>query len=241
MQSDALKADLVRANHILARHNVLDAFGHVSARDSANRARYHLSISKAPALVAPDDITLYGLDSHAAGEPARPSYVERFIHGEIYKAREDVGAVVHCHSPELVSFAAIDVPLRPIYHMAAGIGCDCARFEIRDHEPDGGNMLVRSAALGAALAKSLGERQVSLMRGHGATIVAPTIRQAVFRAIFLQLNARIQIAASSLGSPRYLSPEEVEASSDLEGAVERAWNIWVHELAQSASALGGPF
>jgi HCOMODA/2-hydroxy-3-carboxy-muconic semialdehyde decarboxylase len=230
MEIDVAIADLVRANRILSRHQVLDGYGHVSIRNPADPERYHISRDIAPGLVTIADVMTFDLDSRQSCTDMRSSYVERFIHGEIYKRRRDVHAVVHCHSPDLVAFAAVKTPLRTIYHMAgAALAGGTARFEIRDHHPDSSDMLVRSGPLGAALADVLGEHAVVLMRGHGATVVAPTIRQVVFRAIYAQTNARVQAQAMLLGDPKFLSDEEARLANIGEGGVERAWALWCHE------------
>src|SRR3984893_1862772 len=102
----AFIADLVAANRTLARLGVLDAFGHVSVRDPRNPHRYLISCSIAPESVSAADILLLDLDSQTV-EPkddGKLLYRERFIHGEIYRARPDVNAVVHSHSPTVVPF-----------------------------------------------------------------------------------------------------------------------------------------
>ena len=115
-------------------------------------------------------LPIYDLDSNAQTLRERRPYNERFIHGEIYKARPDVHSVVHCHTPSLVTFCVCQVPLRPLYHMSGFLGRGVARFEIREVGRDDGHAVLDAAALGAALAKSLADKQIVLMRGHGATM-----------------------------------------------------------------------
>src|ERR1700730_1012553 len=93
--------ELVVANHILANEGVVDGYGHVSVRNPINPNRYFLARAGAPALVTPADITEYDLDSNPVTNTSATGYTERFIHGEIYKARPDVTAVVHCHCLEV--------------------------------------------------------------------------------------------------------------------------------------------
>src|SRR5512140_2751029 len=102
--------DLAAASRILVANNVVDAFGHVSLRHPSNPGRYLMARSIAPALVTPDDILEYDLDSNALNANGRGSFLERFIHGEIYKARPDVMSVVHSHSPSVIPFGLVDVP-----------------------------------------------------------------------------------------------------------------------------------
>src|SRR5262249_38395609 len=153
-------------NHILAREQVVDAFGHVSVRHPRTPDRFLIARSVAPELVTSADLIEYDLDGNPVDARGRASYRERFIHSEIYRARSDVKSVVHCHTPSLISFGVTRVPLRPIYHQAAFIGGGVPVFEIRDA---GGmtDMLVGDAALGRALATTLGGKAAALMRGHG--------------------------------------------------------------------------
>jgi ribulose-5-phosphate 4-epimerase/fuculose-1-phosphate aldolase len=216
--------DLVMANHILANEGILDGYGHVSVRNPANPNHYFLSRSLAPGLVTAADIIEYDLDSNPIGD-TRLSYRERFIHSEIYKARPDVMAIVHDHSPAVIPFSVSSVPLRAVTHMAAFIGAGLPVFEIRD--VDGmTDMLVSDQKRGQALAKSLGDRPAALMRGHGAAVVGATVKEAVGRAIYLDLNARVQEQAILLGGKvTYFESEEAKKTAPQDGFV-RAWDVW---------------
>jgi HCOMODA/2-hydroxy-3-carboxy-muconic semialdehyde decarboxylase len=222
----ALVADLVDANRILADQGVFDAYGHVSVRAGADR--FLMSRSLAPGQVEASDILEYGLDSEpvAAGAPA--GYLERYIHGEIYRLRPDVGAVVHNHAPLLIPFGVVAAAaLRPICHMAGFLDKGAPVFEIREAAGDATDLLIRNRTLGQALAERLGGAPIILMRGHGVTVVGANIRQVVYRAIYAELNARLQLAANSLGAATYLTPAEAEAARETnEGQLERPWRVW---------------
>ena len=223
----ALIDDLVIANHILVDQGVLDGFGHVSVRHPDNTGRFLMSRSLAPALVRAEDIMEYDLDGNALDAHGRASFLERFIHSEIYKARPDVNAVIHSHSPAVIPFGTTQVPLRPIYHMASFLAPSVPVFEIRKA---GGvtDMLVGSTTLGKALAETLGDRPVALMRGHGNVIVAPMLSLAVFRAIYTEINARLEAQAIALGGPiTFLEPDEAAKSAATNERVhQRAWELW---------------
>jgi len=223
----SLVEDLVAANRILADLGVLDGYGHVSVRHPGDPNRYLMSRSRAPELVTADDILEYDLDSNALDARGRPLYLERPIHGEIYKARADVMAVVHHHSPSVIPFGVSSVPLRPIYHMAAFIGDKIPVFEIRDAGIMT-DLLVRTPALGRALAQALGARPVALMRGHGAVVVGPSVPLAVATSVYMEMNAKLQAQAIALGgSVTYLDPEEIrKASATIGGSLERPWELW---------------
>lgn len=223
----ALIADLVAANRILFDQGVVDGFGHVSVRHNANPARYLLARSMAPGLVTADDIMEFDLDSASLDPRKRTAYLERFIHGEIYKTRPDVQAVVHSHSPGVIPFADTGVALRPMNHIAGFLGDGAPVFEIRDVDGPATNMLIRNAALGAALAAKLGRSSVVLMRGHGSTVVAQSLKHVVYRAIYTEVDARMQAEAMRLGTPVFLNAEEAAAARVTnDGLVERPWELW---------------
>ncbi len=205
--------DLVAAYRILAEHGVIDAYGHVSVRSDRDPKRYFLARSLAPELVMPEDIMEYDLDSNPIDPRGRESVRERFIHGEIFKARPDVNAVVHNHSPSVVPFSVTAVAMRPLFHMAAFVGEGVPNFEIRDAEK-GTDLLVKTPYLGQALAKTLGKSPAALMRGHGS----------------VKLQA-IMIAGTG-GKITYLDEQEVRASVPGQD-YGRAWPMWrAHALAR---------
>jgi len=223
-----LVADLVAANHILFDQNVVDAFGHVSVRHDKRPDRFLLARSMAPALVTAADIVEFDLDGNPLTAGGRPVYLERFIHGEIYRARTDVAAIVHSHSHAVIPFGVVNAHhLRAIFHMSAFIGTETPIFEIRDHAGDGSDLLIRNGPLGAALAQRLGARPVVLMRGHGVTVAAPDLRQAVFRAVYVDVNARLQVQAIGLGAVNYLTDAEGRAAAAANATqIGRAWDMW---------------
>ncbi|HXY99345.1 MAG TPA: class II aldolase/adducin family protein [Stellaceae bacterium] len=232
----ALIDDLVAANHILYNEGVVDGFGHVSARHDKEPGRFLLARSMAPGLVGGDDILVFDLDGNALAAGGRALYLERFIHGEIYKARPDVAAIVHSHSPSVIPFGATAVALKPIYHMSGFLAAGAPVFEIREAGGEATDMLIRSPALGAALARRLGAAAVALLRGHGNVVVAESLKLAVFRAIYTEINARLQAEALLLGQGRvtFLNEQEAAAATATNGPqVGRAWDLW------KRNAMGG--
>jgi len=222
-----LVEDLVTANLVLFDHEILDGFGHVSARHDKDPEKFVMARYVAPGIVTKADIREFSLDSAPLPDRGERHYSERFIHGEIYKARPDVMAVIHSHAPPLIPFGATGAPLKPIYHMSAHVGLGVPVFEIRRFSNEG-QMLIRSPQLGRALAGVLADKPMVLMRGHGATIVAPSLTLCVYRAIYGALNARLQMDAVRLGGAvTYLSPDEVALCVEsVESTNERAWALW---------------
>ena len=202
--------DLVLANHILHAEGVLDSFGHVSFRSPERPDRFFMARAMGPKLVTASDILEFDAEGEALDRRGRSVYSERFIHSEIYKKRPDVNAVIHSHSPGVIPFSITDVPLRAVMPPAAFLGTGVPVFEIRD--ADGmTDMLVTNAKRGKSLADRLGDNSVALMRGHGDVVVGADLRLAVARAVYTEVNARIQMQAVMLaggGRIEYMAPEE---------------------------------
>jgi HCOMODA/2-hydroxy-3-carboxy-muconic semialdehyde decarboxylase len=232
----AVTEDIVIGSRLLAEFGVLDGFGHVSARDPNNPNHFLMSRSLAPALVTADDIMVFDLDGNAVDPRGRSVFLERFIHSEIYKARPDVMAVVHTHSPGVIPFSVSQVPLRPVYHNAAFLAAGTPVWDIRRDfgETD---MLVRDPARGKSLAGTLGDKPVVLMRGHGDVTVGPSVKMAVFRAYYTDVNARLQLQAVALGGEvNYLTPSEGAKADEVNFVVlDRVWGLWKMRV---APALG---
>lgn len=223
----ALLDDIVTGSRVLADFGVLDGFGHVSARHPTNPNHFLMSRSLAPALVTADDVMEFDLDGNAVDARGRSLFLERFIHSEIYRARPDVMAVVHTHSPGVIPYTISQVPLRAVFHNAAFLAAGAPLWDIRKDfgETD---MLVRNAAIGKDLALTLADKSVVLMRGHGDVTVGPSVKLAVFRAYYTDVNARLQSQAIALGGePNYLTPGEgAKADAVNLAIIDRIWNLW---------------
>jgi ribulose-5-phosphate 4-epimerase/fuculose-1-phosphate aldolase len=231
--------ELVDANHILFDRGVVDGFGHVSMRHPVRPDHFLLARSMAPALVTETDVLEFDADGAPAEAGGPAVYLERFIHSEIYRTRPDVASVVHSHSPAVVPFSVVSgTKLRPICHMCGFLGAAAPVFEIRDVAGPGSDLLIRDARLGAALAQSLGQSAAILMRGHGSTVVGGTLRQAVFRAVYTEVGARLQSEAMKLGPVTYLTEEEGEATARTNDAqIDRTWLLWLKAARSRSMAV----
>ena len=225
--------DIVIANRILFDQGVVDAFGHISARHDKAPNRFLLARNMAPGQVTHADIIEFDLDGNPIDAGGRRVYLERFIHGEIYRARPDVMAIVHNHSPTVVPFTIVpSQPFRPVCHMCGFIGAGASNFEIREVAGDASDLLIRSRELGAALAKTLGSGLIALMRGHGATIVAESIPHVVYRSVYAEVNAKLLSEALRLGPVTYLTAgEAATARANVESQVQRPWDLWKARVA----------
>jgi ribulose-5-phosphate 4-epimerase/fuculose-1-phosphate aldolase len=234
--------DLVIGNRILYVQDVVDSYGHISARDPRDPERFFMSRARAPGLVTASDIMLFGLDGELVHDDDRPVYSERFIHSEVYRARPDVKAVVHSHSPTVIPFSVTQVPLKPI--RGPFLYPEVPVFDTRT-AAGWTNLLISNSTLGKALAQTLGRNSVALMRGHGNVVVAAGVRMVVYRAIYTEANAKLLLQAKMLGGPiTYLAPEEAalmekEQARDRPGhGSDRTWEMWKQEaLARTSSKL----
>ncbi len=229
-------SDLVVANHILVNEGVLDGFGHISVRDPSNPERFYIARSMAPALVTLEDLVVVDLDGVVHDAQGRHTYVERYIHSEIFRARPDVMSIIHSHSPAVIPFGVTGARLRPICHMSGFLGAVTPVYEIRHSAGETSDLLIRNQALGVSLAQCLGQANVALMRGHGSVTVGTSIQQAVFRGIYTENNARLQAEAARLGEINFLTDAEAQATSDMNDQhLDRPWQMWKRK------ALANPF
>ncbi len=226
-QLGQLIEDLVTANRILAKQGIVDSFGHVSVRHPDNPQRFLMSRARAPERVESADIMEFTLEGEAVDAKGRKPYVERFIHGAAFEARPEVMAVIHNHSPGVIPFGAAGRKLKPIMHTCATIGHEVPIWDQRRKFGDT-DMLVSNMAQGRDLAKALGKGRTTLMRGHGCVVVGPNLRAAVFTAIYLEVNAKLQMQAEAMGKVKFLSKGEVDKVTAVTNEVwyNRAWENW---------------
>jgi HCOMODA/2-hydroxy-3-carboxy-muconic semialdehyde decarboxylase len=224
---DDLFEELVTANRILATEGVVDSFGHISARNPENPQRFFLSRARAPDCIEKDDIMEFTLEGEPINPGSKAPYLERFTHGGLYEARPDVHSVVHNHSPSVIPFGVTGRKLQPLLHMCANIGHSVPNWDSHDEFGDTA-LLVENVAMGRDLAKAMGAGRTILMRGHGATVVAPNIRHCVFISVYLEVNAKLQMQAMAMGDIMFLTAGEVDKIIARTGpyTINRAWENW---------------
>ena len=223
----AVLEDLAAASRILVDQGVFDAAGHVSMRHPGNPKHFLMSRSLAPQLVTANDIMEFDLESVAIDPKGRNGFIERFLHGEIYKKRPDVMAIAHSHSASVIPFGLTNTPLRAMYHNAAFLAAGVPVFDIRE-KFGASDIVISTQTKGAALAAVLADKSVALLRAHGMVAVAGSLPVAVFRAIFTEVSARIQHQAAALGGPiAALDVEEGRLADIVNVAtVGRSWDLW---------------
>lgn len=224
--------ELVIATKILLHEGIMDTFGHISVRDPQDPESFFLAEKLAPSMITKDDFLRFNLDGETTDN--RPSYLERYIHSEIYKARPDVQCVLHTHSPAVLPYCFVDTPLRPVTHMGAFMGESVPVYEIRDKRGDATDLFGGSRDVCADIAESLGKQTVVLMARHGVVNVGNSVREVVFRAFYLEQEAAALTAGLQVGTVKYLSPGEVTTAGKLVGAqIDRGWNHWSQRLREA--------
>ena len=228
--------DLVTVYAILLNEQVLDSFGHVSVRSATDAGRFFMPRAMPPSLVTAGDVLEYRVeDSQPVDQRGRRVNGERYLHGEIYKARPDVQAVIHSHSQAVIPFSLTAVPLRPVIVQAGFMPLEVPNFEIRDGRRDGDRgMQITDEARGAALAKTLGAGPVALLRGHGNVVVGTSLKQATVFAVYTDINARMQAAALQIDrsivvmdGPELFGPSEFD--------INRPWENFKQKLLDDAA------
>jgi len=186
-----------------------------------------MSRSLAPALVTADDVMEFTLDSRACDAQGRTPFIERYLHGEIYRKRPDVMGIAHGHSPAVLPFGLTTTPMRAMYHNAAFLAAGVPVFDIRVRF-GATDIVINSADRGGAVAESLADKAVVLLRAHGFIAVGPSIQTAVFRAVFTTISARVQLQTAALGGPAAaLDVEEGRLADAVNLAtVGRSWDLW---------------
>jgi HCOMODA/2-hydroxy-3-carboxy-muconic semialdehyde decarboxylase len=230
---DELLKDLAAASRILVAQGVVDGFGHISLRHPTAPNRFLMSRSLAPALVTPQDILEYDLEGQAINANGRGSFLERFIHSEIYKARPDINSVVHSHSPSVIPFGLVRIKMQAMFHNAAFLAEGVPVFDISE-KFGATDMLVGNGIKGEALAQTMGPKDVVLMRAHGSVACAASLPMAVFRAVYTEVNARVQHWTQALAQGETiaaLSQEEGRLADEVNrNAGIRAWDLWRSQI-----------
>lgn len=237
---ETLLDDLVTASRILAHEGICDAFGHISVRHPENPDRFFQARAIAPELVTRADIMEFELDGTPVGDDRKP-FLERFIHGTLMEARREVNSVVHSHSRGVIPFGVTGTPIRPLLHSCGVLGKDVPVWDAGKIFGDT-NLLISSNEMGRDFAKTLGDGRAALMRGHGSTVVGRSIREAVYTAIYLDVNAQLQMASMQMGSVKYLSDGEIDLIQSRLGdakpgeGYDRTWQYWARRAGMVSDA-----
>jgi ribulose-5-phosphate 4-epimerase/fuculose-1-phosphate aldolase len=225
--------EIVTANRILAHEGIVDGYGHVSVRHPERPDRFFMSCARTPQCIEVEDILEYSLDSAPIHPRGKSSYRERFIHGALYEARPDVGAVVHSHSHSVIPFGVGGERIRPMSSAYALIGAEVPIWDAREHFGDT-DLLVSDAKMGRDLARVLGAGSCALMRGHGSVVAEASLRRTVYISIALQESAELQLKTARYDNVVFLSPGEVAKSIAMNSitqprqGLDRTWEYYCY-------------
>jgi ribulose-5-phosphate 4-epimerase/fuculose-1-phosphate aldolase len=215
-REQALLEDLALGNRILARQlDILDIQGHLTARSLDNPNHYYIARFVSPGGATVEHFIENTLESEPVDGPRNDQAREIYLHGEIYKARPDVMAIVHAHTEEFVAYAMSSVAL---YNGDRAVPV----WDIRPFNR-GRSGIVNTPALGKATAEALGDHEGVLLWGHGIALTGSSIAEAVLRADALRDSAQLQQAAIAMGGawkPRANGGEEGNAVDT------RAWEFY---------------
>ena len=154
----------------------------------------------------PMDIVALGLDGvPLGGEHRRPSSVWR-MHAGLYRARPDVGAVVHGHSPAATAVACLGRDLPPFHYMIAMAGGDSVRCA--DYA------LFGTEGLAARTVAAMTDRWACLLAHHGLLAAGPTLDRAVAVAAEVEFLAGVYLRLLAVGEPVELDPAQMRAVID---------------------------
>lgn len=221
-----LRADLATANHILYDQGVVDGYGHVSVRHPTDPTHFLISRWLAPDMVTENDVLEVDFDCKPVNGVKARLYSEVYIHGEVYRARPDVKAVVHTHAPAVILMGISGETLMPMYQMTGYMGAGVPVFDIRQ-EIGNTNMLINDATRGKALAKVLADHAAVLMRGHGGVVTGNSLYQVVGRGVYMKVNSELQIQV--LGKKMiYLNAEEAKLTNAAD--YPKDWEMWKRKV-----------
>ncbi len=232
LEIDHTIRDLVIANRILARENVIDDFGHVSIRSPVNPERFFLSRSRSPEVVDAPDIMEFTLDGEAVDAKGRHPYAERAIHAAFYQARPDVNCVIHHHARSILPFTVAKIALKPLFHMAAVIGHEVPVWDSQGEFGDT-NMLIDTLPKAHSLARALGQNPTVLLARHGACCVGSNVREAVFVSIYMKENAELILQSRAIGELSYLTAGEIDQASTLLRSDLSQTRSWDYRVARA--------
>jgi L-fuculose-phosphate aldolase len=153
-------------------------------------------------------------------------HLEAVLHTEVYRRRDDVGAIVHGHPPYSTAFAATDATLLQLTHDAIMFRHGLAVY---DGSPD----LITEPEQGSDVAEALGQRSVVLLRNHGVLVAQRDLRWLVLAAVTLERAVMMQSIAATLGAARPIEPALVDGLHERkyhDELVEEYWQAWLRDM-----------
>jgi L-fuculose-phosphate aldolase len=225
--AQSLREQVAWACRILASEGYADlTLGHISARDSEGKIwikRKGVALDE----VEPEDVV-------SLHDPEAVLHLETVLHTGVYRARGDVGAVVHGHPPYATALGATAADLSVLTHDGILFADGVARFD----DPD----LIVDDDQGARVAAALGSRRAVLMENHGVLVVGADVKWAVLAAVTLERAAQLQSIASTLGELRPIATKlaiQLQPVKYRDEFVEEYWAAWQRRVTREGGGLGG--
>lgn len=203
-----LKNDFIAALRIIFHEGLSDAFAHLSARINGGNKMLFMP-RKSPALVKAGELFVVDFDKLVP---------QSAVHQAVYKARDDIGAVIHFHSPAAILLSIVGQTVQPMHNYSAIFYEGVPVFE--------GTGQVESPERAAEIAHTLGSSKAIILRGHGAVVVGRSIPEVCVLALYLEESARLQVEAMKLGTPMFVTQQEAERIAKRTfkpASTERAW------------------
>ena len=220
-----LREKVALGSRVLAKFELVDYLGHLSARiPGSDRVliRARGAEQGDQRRMTPEQVSLVDLEAnHLEGEYRPPD--ETRLHTEVYKARPDVLAVVHTHQPLATIFGDLEKPILPMQAVMA----TAVREEIPIYRSA---RKIMTAEQGAEMARVLGQGSTVHLQNHGVTIAGQSVEEVVIKAIWLEGQAKLTLLASMIGTPRGMSPEDVEHQAKEAFGIEGRWRYYVSLL-----------
>jgi ribulose-5-phosphate 4-epimerase/fuculose-1-phosphate aldolase len=189
--NQVLREELALATRILARHELMGMFGHVSVL-TEDPQRYLIcpGAGQRKDRCLPCDVIELELDDDFA--PGLP--LELYMHSEVHRLKPEIRSLIHVHSPALLALSSLERVPGELVMLHASFWPEAVPvFDDAD--------LVRDRKTAQRLIWLLGDESLALLRWHGAVIVGSSLREAVFRAILAEQHAEQLLRACAHGQP----------------------------------------
>lgn len=220
MDESLLRQEVAICICLLEGTGLMDFSGHVSARIPGTDELFINSRDQGRSSIKPGDLLRLNLDGDVIEGEGRPP-VEVAIHAAVYHARPEVLAVGHIHPFHTVALSAANKEYVPVIYHGAIFASRVPVYDDCRH--------VNSKERGEAMAAVLGPGKAVIIRGHGATLAAESVKGVFLAAVYLEDNAGHLVQAYSMGEPRVLSAEELAEGPRIwtELQFNKVWNYYL--------------
>jgi len=219
MDESELRIELATSIRMLEFLGLIDFSGHVSVRHPNEAGLLINSWGGSRCSLGPRDIIRANMDGESL-DPECTVPSEIHIHTSIYRKRPDVQSVAHLHPPITTALSIAGKPYVPVMHHGAIFASGVPVHDNCGH--------VNSKAKGDVLAELLADHRALIMRGHGAVVVAESIRGVFFGSVYLEDNAGKLAEAWKMGEPIPLREDEYTAAAGIwrQNQFNKVWQYY---------------